>query len=124
MTPVWKRRRVVLLALAGFVLAGSAAGYAYHRHAERSRPVRALSCMRPGLLAAMAHGATHPATQPADGDLKQGEAAWTLLKAGGQVVLMRHAATTPGSGDPAGFRLGDRSTQRNLSDAGREQAAR
>jgi broad specificity phosphatase PhoE len=52
------------------------------------------------------------------------EALWTLLKAGGQVVLMRHAVTTPGVGDPAGMRLEDCSTQRNLTDAGRRHAER
>ncbi|QBI04985.1 histidine phosphatase family protein [Pseudoduganella albidiflava] len=36
---------------------------------------------------------------------------------------MRHAVTTPGIGDPAGFRLGDCATQRNLSPAGRADAA-
>ncbi|KQT47599.1 hypothetical protein ASG43_09320 [Aureimonas sp. Leaf454] len=36
---------------------------------------------------------------------------------------MRHAEA-PGVGDPAGFRLGDCATQRNLSAAGREQARR
>lgn len=41
----------------------------------------------------------------------------------GQVVLMRHAAA-PGTGDPPGFRLEDCATQRNLSDAGRDQARR
>ena len=35
---------------------------------------------------------------------------------------MRHATTTPGVGDPPGFRLGDCSTQRLLSGAGRDQA--
>jgi phosphohistidine phosphatase SixA len=124
MTSTWNRRRVVLVVLAGFVLAGSAGGYAYHRHGERSQHVRAANCMRPIALAAMMYGATQPSTQPVGGDLKEGEAAWDLLQAGGQVVLMRHAATTAGTGDPAGFRLGDRSTQRNLSDAGRAQAAR
>ncbi|WP_439115484.1 histidine phosphatase family protein [Hydrogenophaga sp.] len=49
---------------------------------------------------------------------------WGLLRAGGCVVLMRHAQTMPGIGDPPGFRLGDCSTQRNLSEAGREQAKR
>lgn len=39
----------------------------------------------------------------------------------GAVLLMRHA-TAPGTGDPAGFRLGDCSTQRNLSDTGRAEA--
>lgn len=39
----------------------------------------------------------------------------------GVVVLMRHALA-PGGGDPAGFRLGDCRTQRNLSREGRQQA--
>jgi broad specificity phosphatase PhoE len=39
------------------------------------------------------------------------------------LVLMRHTLA-PGVGDPANFRLEDCSTQRNLSKAGREQAAR
>ena len=47
---------------------------------------------------------------------------WTLLREGGCVLLMRHAQTTPGVGDPPTFTLGDCGTQRNLSEAGREQA--
>jgi 8-oxo-(d)GTP phosphatase len=39
----------------------------------------------------------------------------------GTLLLLRHALA-PGTGDPPGFVLGDCSTQRNLSDAGREQA--
>ncbi len=39
----------------------------------------------------------------------------------GNVLLIRHALA-PGIGDPAGFRLGDCATQRNLSEAGRQQA--
>lgn len=50
------------------------------------------------------------------------ERLWSLLKGGGQVVLMRHAVTTPGAGDPAGMRLDDCSTQRNLTDEGRRHA--
>jgi broad specificity phosphatase PhoE len=50
------------------------------------------------------------------------EQAWELLKAGGQVVLVRHAITTPGVGDPPGMRLDDCSTQRNLTDEGRRHA--
>jgi broad specificity phosphatase PhoE len=49
-------------------------------------------------------------------------AAWSALEQGGHVVLLRHAATTPGVGDPPGFKLGDCSTQRNLSEQGRAQA--
>lgn len=52
------------------------------------------------------------------------EALWSLLKRGGQVVLMRHAVTTPGVGDPPGFRIEDCSTQRNLTDSGRQDAMR
>jgi broad specificity phosphatase PhoE len=59
-----------------------------------------------------------PASAAAD------EKLWSLLKGGGQVVLIRHAVTTPGVGDPPGMRLEDCSTQRNLSDAGREHARR
>ena len=47
--------------------------------------------------------------------------AWQALRAGGHVAIMRHALA-PGSGDPAGFRLDDCGTQRNLSAEGRAQA--
>ena len=40
----------------------------------------------------------------------------------GHVLMMRHALTEAGIGDPSHFRLDDCSTQRNLSAAGREQA--
>lgn len=50
------------------------------------------------------------------------EAVWRLLQGGGQVVLVRHALTTPGVGDPAGMTLSDCATQRNLSDEGRAHA--
>lgn len=46
---------------------------------------------------------------------------WQALRDGGRVVLMRHALA-PGTGDPAGFRLGDCSTQRTLDASGRRQA--
>ncbi len=49
---------------------------------------------------------------------------WGLLRTSGCVLLMRHAQTEPGIGDPPQFKLGDCSTQRNLSNAGREQAQR
>ena len=38
----------------------------------------------------------------------------------GGVLLLRHAATEAGLGDPPGFVLGQCSTQRNLSEAGRQ----
>ena len=43
------------------------------------------------------------------------------LQSGGHIALMRHAIA-PGSDDPPNFRLGDCSTQRNLSQGGRDQA--
>jgi broad specificity phosphatase PhoE len=52
------------------------------------------------------------------------EALWNLLAAGGQVVLLRHATTTPGVGDPAGFRVEDCASQRNLNEQGRQEARR
>lgn len=48
---------------------------------------------------------------------------WEALRSGAAVALVRHAEA-PGTGDPAGFRLDDCSTQRNLSPAGLAQAAR
>ena len=50
------------------------------------------------------------------------DALWQVLKGGGQVILMRHAVTTPGIGDPPGMRVEDCSTQRNLTDEGRRHA--
>jgi broad specificity phosphatase PhoE len=44
--------------------------------------------------------------------------------AGGAALLLRHAQTEAGIGDPPGFRLDDCRSQRNLSAAGREQARR
>ena len=49
------------------------------------------------------------------------EAGWALLRDGGHVVLLRHAIT-PGTGEPANFDIEKCSTQRNLSDRGRQQA--
>ena len=49
---------------------------------------------------------------------------WAALRQPGTVVLMRHAQTEPGIGDPPGFQLAVCSSQRNLSDSGRAQARR
>ncbi len=51
-------------------------------------------------------------------------ALWAELRQGtGYVMLFRHALA-PGTGDPAGFQLGDCSTQRNLFAVGQQQAVR
>jgi phosphohistidine phosphatase SixA len=49
--------------------------------------------------------------------------AYDLLRQPGVVMLMRHA-TAPGTGDPPEFRIDDCATQRNLSEAGRQEARR
>jgi phosphohistidine phosphatase SixA len=70
-------------------------------------------------LGALASGVGHlPAAWAADTD------PLPALRAGGLAVLLRHAKTTAGSGDPPGYRLDDCASQRNLDDVGRAQAAR
>jgi len=75
--------------------------------------------MRGWLVCACAALALVAGVAPAAAD-----ALWTLLRSGGQVILLRHAATDRSFADPPGFRLEDCSTQRNLIDEGREQARR
>jgi broad specificity phosphatase PhoE len=53
-----------------------------------------------------------------------GESMWRRLAGGGHVLLMRHAATVPGIGDPPNFRLDACATQRNLSTGGEADARR
>lgn len=59
------------------------------------------------------------AATPASAD----DALWSLLKQGGQVLMLRHA-TAPGTYDPPGMKIEDCTTQRNLDDAGRAEAGR
>jgi phosphohistidine phosphatase SixA len=65
-----------------------------------------------GLVVALWTPSPAPANEPL----------WSLLKNGGQVVLMRHTVTTPGAGDPPGMRIDDCNTQRNLIEEGRQHA--
>lgn len=51
------------------------------------------------------------------------EQAWSMLREGRAVLLLRHA-TAPGLGDPPGFVLEDCNTQRNLDEEGRLEAQR
>jgi broad specificity phosphatase PhoE len=70
------------------------------------------------LLAACGLAAGRPAFADRFGD----GALLQRLQGGGHILLIRHAATTPGIGDPAGFALTQCGTQRNLSAAGRRDA--
>ncbi|THV22996.1 histidine phosphatase family protein [Peteryoungia ipomoeae] len=75
---------------------------------------------RRGLLASLLALCAQPiASRPAlaNADL------WAAFSKGQAFILLRHALA-PGTGDPPGFQLGDCSTQRNLSEAGRQQARR
>ncbi|MEY3733666.1 MAG: hypothetical protein RL347_1025 [Actinomycetota bacterium] len=82
--------------------------------------MRAIGVLRVAVVAvALAVGLTlltAPSTSAQAADIWQ-----TLREGRGYAVLLRHAIA-PGTGDPAGFRLGDCSTQRNLSVEGRRQA--
>lgn len=73
--------------------------------------------LRRRFLAALA-ACAGPPLAAADDDA----ALWRRLGGGGHVLLIRHAATHPGIGDPPGFVLTECGTQRNLSDAGRQDA--
>lgn len=70
------------------------------------------------LLFLLAVSAAAPAVEAAG---TADAALWQALRDGEAFAVMRHA-TAPGTGDPDNFAIGDCSTQRNLSDAGREQA--
>jgi len=70
-------------------------------------------------LAGSAAALAQPVAPPAEllAQLRQ----WQAQRHSG-VVLVRHASTEPGLGDPPGFDLSQCRTQRNLSEAGRAQA--
>lgn len=84
----------------------------FRNNASRLRWMR----LAPAALAALLALPLHAAADD--------QAAWAALRAGDHVVLLRHAATESGIGDPPGFRLDDCRTQRNLSAQGRADARR
>ncbi len=90
------------------------------RRSESRRDVLRLLALG-GVGATLAAGLSTLPVEPAQAQAD--DTVWEALAAGGLVVLIRHALA-PGVGDPANFALEDCSTQRNLSDVGREQAAR
>jgi phosphohistidine phosphatase SixA len=83
-----------------------------HTGLTRRQTIAALS------LATLGSGAIFNATASPAADIE------ALLRQGGCAVLLRHAATDPGVGDPPEFKLGQCSTQRNLSAAGQADSRR
>ena len=77
------------------------------------RKLRVLALLLFCSLSLVARSSTEAQSSNAD--------AWEALKAGSAIILMRHALA-PGTGDPAQFDVNYCSTQRNLSEKGREQA--
>ncbi len=78
-----------------------------------------MSRTRRDLLCGLAGVAAFGPVAGAEGD----EMAFVqALRAGRCAVLIRHALTEPGIGDPPGFSLAVCSSQRQLSEAGRQQA--
>ena len=71
----------------------------------------------PGLLLGLLSLMAAPGVAATEGAL------WQALRDGGHAALLRHAIA-PGTGDPENFLIDDCGTQRNLSDEGRDQAAR
>jgi phosphohistidine phosphatase SixA len=65
-------------------------------------------------LGALSVWPVHAAADKAHAELAQ------LWRREGGALIVRHAVTESGLGDPPGFVLGQCSTQRNLSDAGRQ----
>ena len=53
--------------------------------------------------------------------LNASEQAWNLAQKGNKIILIRHSLA-PGGGDPAGFKIDDCKTQRNLDKVGIEQS--
>src|SRR5207248_2964179 len=106
-------RKRILIAVAAICVGTAVSSYAL-RHPLAANRIKMAQCLRTIGGATLA-----PATTRSD---VEADRMWALLGGGSQIVLMRHARTTPGSGDPPNFDLRDRATQRNLSAQGRSQA--
>lgn len=75
-------------------------------------------------LQALFAASTLPALSAFSGHAQSAANVVGLLREGGCVLMLRHAQTEAGIGDPPNFQLGICSTQRNLSDDGRAQSTR
>ena len=54
-------------------------------------------------------------------NVQASEENWKYAQEGGKIILIRHALA-PGGGDPAGFKIDDCKTQRNLNQTGINQS--
>ena len=54
-------------------------------------------------------------------ELNASEQAWNFAREGNKIILIRHSLA-PGGGDPAGFKISDCKTQRNLNKKGINQS--
>jgi broad specificity phosphatase PhoE len=79
--------------------------------------------MRRKLVCILSIGLAAGILATAPGALASNAELWAALRSGGHLVLIRHALA-PGTGDPGHFTIGNCRTQRNLSQEGRDQAAR
>lgn len=75
-----------------------------------------------GLILGLALATTFAVANPAAAASSDESRLFAQLRQGGVAVLLRHAQTVPGIGDPPGFKLGACETQRNLSAEGRAAA--
>jgi phosphohistidine phosphatase SixA len=125
----WKMRGMLAVAIALIAFLGGCT----HNRAKSDTPALGATTATQALPQPTARSATptvstagtsNPSPQAQLAQTREA-AIWQQLRQGqGYVVLLRHAQTVPGIGDPAGFRLADCTTQRNLSPAGRAQASR
>jgi phosphohistidine phosphatase SixA len=83
----------------------------------KESPMQRRECLEGLAVAALGALSAWPAQAAAD--KAHAELAQLWRREGG-ALLVRHAVTESGLGDPPGFVLGQCSTQRNLSDAGRQ----
>ncbi len=79
--------------------------------------------LQSALAAATALG-TWPSVAAEQGVTKEAELLAQIWRREGGVLMIRHAATVSGIGDPPGFALGQCATQRNLSEQGRQASLR
>lgn len=85
------------------------------RHGQGVWPVSVTVLALTALLLGIVSSPAAAISRPSESAL------WAGVRSGAYIAVMRHALA-PGTGDPANFKLGDCTTQRNLSAEGRRQS--